>query len=147
MRNHEGHEGRKGRSVMLIRTNPACSPETERLVTRTIGCALRVHQALGPGYTEALYHDAMAIDLELDGLRFEREVTLRVMYRNRPLRPQRLDLVVENEVVVELKAVERLDRIHQAQLLSYLKAGGFKVGLLMNFHSEFLKTSLRRFVL
>ncbi|MDP3719856.1 MAG: GxxExxY protein [Acidobacteriota bacterium] len=132
---------------MLTRTTPACSPEVEALVTRTIGCALRVHQALGPGYTEGLYHDAMAIDLALEGLRYEREVSIRVMYRGQPLRPQRLDLVVDGQVVVELKAVERLDRIHQAQLLSYLKSGGFKVGLLMNFHSEFLKSSLRRFVL
>ena len=132
---------------MLTRTNPACSLETEKLVTRTIGCALRVHQALGPGYTEGLYHDAMAIDLALEGLRFERELGIRVMYRGQPLRLQRLDLVVESQIVVELKAVERLDRIHQAQLLSYLKAGGFKVGLLMNFHSEFLKSSLWRFVL
>jgi GxxExxY protein len=132
---------------MLTRTTPACSPETEALVTRTIGCALRVHQALGPGYTEGLYHDAMAIDLTLEGLRYERELSIRVMYRSQPLRPQRLDLVVEGQIVVELKAVERLDRIHQAQLLSYLKAGGFSVGLLMNFHSEFLKSSLRRFVL
>lgn len=131
---------------MLARTTPACSPETEALVTRTIGCALRVHQALGPGYTEGLYHDAMAIDLTLEGLRYERELSIRVMYRSQPLRPQRLDLVVEGQIVVELKAVERLDRIHQAQLLSYLKAGGFRVGLLMNFHSEFLKSSLRRFV-
>lgn len=132
---------------MLTRTTPACSPETEAIVTRTIGCALRVHQALGPGYTEGLYHDAMAIDLAMEGLRYEREVSIRVMYRGQPLRAQRLDLVVEGQVVVELKAVERLDRIHQAQLLSYLKAGAFRVGLLMNFHSEFLKSSLRRFVL
>jgi GxxExxY protein len=132
---------------VLTRTIPACSPETERLVTRVIGCGLRVHQALGPGYTEGLYHDAMTIDLDMEGLRYERELSIRVMYRGRPLRVQRLDLVVEDQIVVELKAVERLDRIHQAQLLSYLKAGGFKVGLLMNFHSEFLKSSIRRFVL
>jgi GxxExxY protein len=132
---------------MLIRTTAACSPEVEELVRRTIGCAIRVHQALGPGYTEGLYQDAMGIDLALEGLRYEREVSLRVLYRGQPLRPQRLDLVVEGQIVVELKAVEHLDRIHQAQLLSYLKAGGFKVGLLMNFHCEFLKSSLRRFVL
>lgn len=132
---------------MLTRTTPACSPAIEALVTRTIGCAIRVHQALGPGYTEGLYHDAMAIDLGLEGLRYEREVSIRVLYRGHPLRPQRLDLVVEGQIVVELKAVEHLDRVHQAQLMSYLKAGNFKVGLLMNFHSEFLKSSLRRFVL
>lgn len=101
------------------------------------------------GDIEKPYHDATAIDLELDGLRYEREVTFRVMCRNRPPRRQRLDLLVDSQIVAELKAVERLDRVHQAQLLSYLKAGPFKVrvGLLMNFHSEFLKSSLRRFVL
>lgn len=132
---------------MLTRITAACSPETEKLVTRTIGCALRVHQALGPGYTEGVYHDAMAIDLGLEGLSYEREVSIRLQYRGQALRPQRLDLVVERQIVVELKAVEHLDRIHQAQLMSYLRAGGFKVGLLMNFHSEYLKSSLRRFVL
>lgn len=132
---------------MLTRIPAACTPELESLVHRTIGCAIRVHQALGSGYTEGLYHDAMAIDLELEGLRYEPEVTIHVMYRDRRLRAQRLDLIVERQIVVELKAVERLDRIHQAQLLSYMKAGNFKVGLLMNFHAEYLKSQLRRFVL
>jgi len=132
---------------MLYKTNPKCSPEIEAFVTRTIGCAIRVHQALGPGYTEGLYHDAMAVDLALEGLRFEREVTLEMTYRGHALREQRLDLVVERAVVVELKAVEHLNPVHQAQLLSYMKAGNYKVGLLMNFHSPYLKTTLRRFVL
>lgn len=132
---------------MLTRVAPVCSPELERLVSQTIGCAIRVHRALGPGYTEGLYHDAMGVELEMVGLRYEREVTIHLTYRGHALRAQRLDLLVERQLVVELKAVERLDRIHQAQLLSYMKAGGFRVGLLMNFHSEFLKSALRRFVL
>ncbi len=133
--------------MVLTRAKSDLSPELEGLVTRTIGCALRVHQALGPGYLEGLYHDAMSIELELEGLAFEREFATNVLYRGRPLRTQRLDLVVEGQIVVELKAVERLERVHQAQLLSYLKATGLRVGLLMNFHEEYLKTSLRRFVL
>jgi len=108
---------------MLYKTTPACSPEVELIVTRTIGCALRVHQALGPGFTEGLYHDAMEVDLALEGLRCRRELTLNMEYRGRPLREQRIDLVVEQQVVVELKAVERLSPVHQAQLLSYMKAG------------------------
>lgn len=132
---------------MLNRVAPACSPELELLVSRTIGCAIRVHRTLGPGYTEGLYQDAMGIELEMEGLRYERELTIRVTYRGRALRAQRLDLVVEDQLVVELKAVERLEPVHQAQLLSYMKAGSFKVGLLMNFHSELLKSSLRRFIL
>ena len=131
----------------MTRTTPALSPELEQLVTRTIGCAIRVHKELGPGFAEALYQDALGIELELEGLSFEREVQVSITYRGRPLRLQRLDLVVEGQIVVELKAVERLERIHQMQILSYLRATGLPVGLLMNFHSEFLKAALRRFVL
>lgn len=132
---------------MLTRVKSVLSPEADSFVSRTIGCAIRVHKELGPGYMEGLYHDAMGIELEAEGLQFDREVPINVLYRGRPLRLQRLDLVVEKQIVVELKAVERLDRVHQMQLLSYMKSAGAKVGLLMNFHSEFLPASLRRFVL
>ncbi|HEX8031267.1 MAG TPA: GxxExxY protein, partial [Vicinamibacterales bacterium] len=83
----------------------------------------------------------------LEGLRYEREVTIQLTYRGQPLRPHRLDLVVEGVLVVELKSVERLAKVHESQILSYLRAGHYKVGLLMNFNSEWLKGSLRRFVL
>ena len=132
---------------MLYKTTPACSPEVEAIVTKTIGCAIRVHRALGPGYTEGLYHDAFEIDLQQEGMQCEREVTLNLEYRGKPLRSQRIDLLVEKVLVVELKAVEHLTPVHQAQLLSYMKAGRFKVGLLMNFKSPYLKSTLRRFVL
>jgi GxxExxY protein len=131
---------------MLYKTTPACSPEVEAIVEKTIGCALRVHKALGPGYKEIIYHDAFEIDVRLEGLRCTRESAIQLVYRGQPLRPHILDLVVESAVVVELKAVEHLTRVHEAQLLSYLKAGNYKVGLLMNFNSEWLKASLRRFV-
>jgi len=132
---------------MLTRTMPALAPELEAIVARTIGCAIRVHQALGPGFHEAVYQDALAVELELEGLPFQREFQVAIFYRGRPLRTQRLDLVVDKLVVVELKAVERLDRVHQTQILSYMKAAKLPVGLLMNFHAEFLKSQLRRFVL
>ena len=132
---------------MLSKTTPACSPVVEDLITRTIGCAIRVHQALGPGYVEAVYHDAMAIELAHEEISFDREYRFTVCYRGRPLRRHQLDLVIGGAVVVELKAVERLQRIHQMQLLSYMKAGGLKAGLLMNFHAEYLRSELRRFVL
>lgn len=131
---------------MLYKTPPSCSPEVEAIVERTIGCALRVHRALGPGYKESIYHDAFEVDARLEGLRCDRELVIRLRYRGELLRPHKLDLVVEGVVVVELKAVERLTRVHEAQLLSYLKAGGYRVGLLMNFNSDWLKSSLRRFV-
>ena len=132
---------------MLHKATPACSPEVEAIVTKAIGCALRVHQALGPGYTENIYHEALAIDLRLEGLRYEREVAIQLTYRGEALRPHRLDLVVEGVLVIELKAVERLAKVHESQILSYLRAGHYPVGLLMNFNSEWLKGSLRRFVL
>ena len=132
---------------MLIRVTPVLSPEREAIVTRTIGCAIRVHQALGPGFHEAIYQDAMGVELEWEGLPYEREFRVAMFYRERPLRTQRLYLVVDGLVVVELKAVEHLERVHQTQLLSYMKAAKLPVGLLMNFHAEFLKSQLRRFVL
>jgi GxxExxY protein len=126
---------------------PACSPQVEAIVTEVIGCALRVHKGLGPGYTELVYQDAMAIELEGAGLPFSREYEVPVYYRDQLLRTQYLDLVVSSAVVVELKAVERLARIHEMQLLSYMKTAQLKVGLLMNFHTEYLRSQLRRFVL
>jgi len=89
----------------------------------------------------------MELELGLEGLFFSREYEAVVFYRDQPLRKHRLDLVVANAIVVELKAVERLQRIHQMQLLSYMKTAQLKAGLLMNFHADYLKTQLRRFVL
>ena len=131
---------------MLYKTRPSCSPEVETIVERTIGCAIRVHKALGPGYKESIYHDAFEIDTRLEGLSCDRELAIQLLYRGQPLRPHRLDLVVERVLVVELKAVERLTKVHEAQLISYLRAGNYKVGLLMNFNTDWLKSSLRRFV-
>ncbi|MCC7178741.1 MAG: GxxExxY protein [Acidobacteria bacterium] len=132
---------------MLVRVKPALDPEREQLVERTIGCALRVHQALGPGYVEAVYHDALAIELHEHGLPFKREFAVPVFYRGRLLRLHRIDLVVADTVIVEVKAVERLEPIHQAQVVSYLKASGLRVALLVNFNTPVLKLALRRIVL
>ena len=132
---------------MLTRVRPKLPPELESLVTQTIGCAIRVHKALGPGFREALYHDAMRVELTRSRLKWSGERIVNVEYCGEPLRSQKLDLVVEELIVVELKAVERLHPIHQAQILSYMKAARLPVGLLMNFNSTWLKSQLRRFVL
>ena len=132
---------------MLSRIRGVLPVEVEAQVTATIGCAVEVHSRLGPGFVEAVYHEAMAIELEHRGLRFKREYEVPMAYGGRPLRCHRLDLLVEDAIVVELKAVEHLDAIHQAQLMSYLKATGLHVGLLMNFRSTLLKQALRRIVL
>jgi GxxExxY protein len=132
---------------MLTRVPPKLPPEHEAAVTHTIGCAIRVHKQLGPGFREAIYHDAMRIELTRAGLRWSGQVVVTVEYCSQPLRSQQLDLVVEDLIVVEIKAVDRLHPVHQAQILSYMKAAKLPVGLLMNFNTTWLKSQLRRFVL
>ncbi len=132
---------------MLTRVNSDLPADTEQAAERIIGCAIEVHRQLGPGFLEGIYHDALAIELETAGLQFQREVPIILKYRNRPLRPHRLDLIVEDRIIVELKAVEQVDRIHRAQLMSYLRASGIRLGLLMNFNVEILKSSIRRVVM
>ncbi len=132
---------------MLTRALSPLDADTEAAIGRTIGCAIRVHQVLGPGFLELVYHDAMSIELELEGIAFKREVAVPVSYRGRPLRVHRLDLVVADCLIVELKAVDRLEAVHQSQLVSYLRASGLRAGLLMNFNTPVLKSALRRIVL
>ena len=132
---------------MLTRTRPVLDPETENLVARIIGCALHVHRSLGPGYLEAVYHDAMAVELKVCDLPFQRELFIPIRYREQVLRGHKLDLVVAGKVVVELKAVERLQPIHASQVVAYLRASGLRVGLLMNFNTPILKSALKRIVL
>lgn len=131
---------------MLTRVVSSLPTEVERVAHVTIGCALEVHKRLGPGYLEGVYHDAMVIELGIAGLTAGSEVPIQLTYRGRPLRQHRLDLVVEGCVIVELKAVDRLERIHHAQLISYLRSSGMRLGLLMNFNSEHLKQALRRVI-
>lgn len=132
---------------MLTRVPPRLPPEMEAIVTRTIGCAIRVHKTLGPGFSEGVYHDAMQIELTTEELRWDRELEISVIYRDQPTRRQRLDLVVDGFIVVEIKAVERVHPIHVSQILSYMKAARMPIGLLMNFRTQFLKSQLWRFVL
>ena len=132
---------------MPLRIPSPLSNETEVLIERVIGCGIEVHKALGPGLLESSYGDAMTIELQFQGLSFERERAVPLLYRGVALRPHYVDLIVERSVVVELKAIERLRPVHGAQVLSYLQATGIRAGLLMNFNSDYLKNGLRRFVL
>jgi GxxExxY protein len=132
---------------MLTRVRSTLPAETESVVERTIGCALRVHRELGPGFLEGAYQDAMGIELDECGLVLEREYRLTLHYRGQPLRTHRLDLLVEKSVVVEIEAVERLESIHHAQVIAYLRAAALRVGLLINFNAVPLKAGLRRIVL
>jgi GxxExxY protein len=126
------------------------NPEAERLdsvTEKVIGSAIAVHRAIGPGLLESAYEECLCYELSQLGLKFERQVPLPVVYKDVKLDcGYRMDIVVQDDVVIEVKAVEKIIPIHEAQLLSYLKLGNRKVGLLMNFHASVLKNGLKRIV-
>jgi GxxExxY protein len=122
--------------------------ENDRLTHRIIGFAMDVHRQLGPGLLESAYEECLSFELKQASLAFERQVALPVVYRSVRLDcSYRLDLVVEKQVILELKTVERLAPIHEAQMLTYLKLSGIPTGLLLNFNSVVLKDGLRRMML
>ena len=119
----------------------------DQISRRIIGAAIEVHRHLGPGLLESAYQSCLAFELRQRGLRIEAQKALPVTYREVKLDcGYRLDLVVEDEIIVEVKAVENLLPIHEAQLLSYLRLANKKVGLLLNFHVSVLKSGLKRIV-
>ena len=121
--------------------------EINEITKEIIGCGIEVHRELGCGLLESVYESAMCIELRNRGLRYERQKALPVKYKGHKIGEFRIDLLVENLVVVELKSVERFDPIFEAQILSYMKLGGYKVGLLMNFNSKLLKDGIKRYIL
>lgn len=113
-----------------------------------IGAAIDVHRVLGPGLLESVYEECLCYELSLQGLNFCRQVILPIQYKNKQLDAgYRLDLWVENKVVIELKSVDKLMSIHDAQLLTYMKLINSSVGLLINFNVPVLKQGIRRKVL
>ena len=119
----------------------------ELLTEKIIGCSIEVHRELGPGLLENIYEAALAIEFGLHGMRFQQQLPLAVTYKGMGIGEYRIDMLVENEVVIELKSTERHDPVYEAQLLSYMKLGGYRVGLLINFNSVMLTKGIRRFVL
>ena len=113
-------------------------PDAKRLndlSDQIIGAAIVVHRALGPGLLEAPYEECLCYELEKLGLRFERQKPLQLVYGSVKLAcAYRMDVVVENSVVVEVKAIAKVERVHEAQLISYLKLAGLRLGLLLNFN-------------
>ena len=118
-----------------------------RITDSIIRAAIEVHRALGPGLLESAYEACLAFELAQQGLKVEQQKPLPVVYRGVKLDcGYRLDLLVEGAVIVEIKAVDRIAPIHEAQLLSYLRLSGCKVGLLLNFNVKVLKHGIRRLV-
>jgi GxxExxY protein len=115
------------------------------LVTeRIIGAAIEVHRTLGPGLLESIYEEALCHEFHLNGIAFARQVELDVIYKGVVIKGQRIDLIVENAVIVELKSISKLPDVASAQVLSYLKATGMKRGLLINFGANRLVDGIKR---
>jgi GxxExxY protein len=118
-----------------------------QITDKIIGCAIEVHKSLGPGLLESAYEECLCYELSQTGFKFKRQVDLPVIYKGINLDcGYRMDLVIEELVVVELKAVEQILKIHEVQLLSYLRLYKKSIGLLMNFHVPVLKNGIRRIV-
>jgi len=118
------------------------------ITEKIIGAAIAVHKELGPGLLESAYEACLIYELVQSGLRVESQKALPVSYRGVQIDcGYRIDLLVENQIILELKAIEKIEPIHEAQLLSYLKLSGYKVGLLINFNVKLLRNGIRRFVL
>lgn len=150
--NHEGHddpEGHEPRSSLQhkMRLPSPLTTLAEHAMSEAIGCAIRVHRDLGPGFIESIYRKAMCMELDAAGLSYESECPVHVRYRNVEITGQRVDLIVEKQIVVELKSVMRLDDVHRAQLISYLRTTCLRGGLLINFRVPVLKNGLQRIVL
>jgi GxxExxY protein len=115
------------------------------ITERVIGACIEIHRQLGPGLLESAYEECLCYELSQLGIRFERQKPLPVKYKSVNLDcGYRLDLVIENRIIIELKTVENLLPIHEAQLLTYLKLSGFTLGLLINFNVPVLKNGIRR---
>ena len=123
------------------------SHNQDPLTYKIIGAAIEVHRVLGPGLLEELYEDAFCIELEERKLKYERQRHVDVLYKGREIGDMYADIVVENTVIVELKSVKRLNDIHVAQLLTYLKLMDLKKGLLINFNVGILREGIKRIVL
>ena len=119
----------------------------DELAYVVFGAALEVHRALGPGYVESVYEEALSIELSARSVPFERQVPIFIDYKGHRVGGTRLDVLVDRRVVVELKAVDALAKVHTAQLLSYLKATRCRLGLLINFNVPILKSGMKRVVL
>ena len=117
------------------------------LAHRVIGVAIEVHRVLGPGYLESVYEEAMAVELEIQRIGFNRQLAFAVPYKDKNVGEGRIDFLIEESLIVELKAVDKLAPIHTAQVISYLKATGHTLGLLINFNEKLLRTGIQRVIL
>ena len=131
----------------MLRVASSLPAELESLIERVIGCCIQVHRRLGPGLLETIYTRAVGIELKREAIEHERERQVAVFYRDEFVCHQRVDIIVANQLVLEIKSVERLTAVNDAQILNYMRLLKVRAGLLMNFNVAVLKDGLKRKVL
>ena len=136
----------KAKTILFMERKEEPAPKLDHLAHEVIGAAIDVHRALGPGYLESVYEEALCVELGLRNIAFYRQHPVAITYKENPVGEGRLDLLIEDSLVVELKAVETLLPIHTAQIISYLKATGNQLGLLINFNTVTLKDGIKRVI-
>ena len=121
--------------------------EANEITQKIIGCAIRVHKTLGPGLLESAYEECLSYELLENGLSIKRQQTTPVVYKDIKLDcGYRIDILVENSVVIELKVVDEFNPVHEAQILTYMKFSNKHLGLLINFNAKLLKDGIKRFI-
>jgi GxxExxY protein len=128
----------------MLRVESPLSVDLEQLVTQVIDVGFTVHKVLGPGFRERIYEAAFRLELESRSIRYESEKRISVKYKAWEIPGQKIDLIVEEAVLVELKAVPRLRPVHREQVRSYLRTTGVRIGLLMNFNQALFKNGVKR---
>ncbi len=118
--------------------------ENDVLTQKTIGAAIEVHRTLGPGLLESIYEEALCHEFDLRRIRYQRQLEIDVVYKEKVIKGQRIDLLVEDQVIVEIKSLSKLPEVSTAQILSYLQATGLKRGLLINFGAKMLREGIKR---
>lgn len=131
----------------MMRKDIKLDDATEDLAYEVIGCAIEVHKELGPGLLELIYENALCIEFSRRSIAYERQKQLAVRYKGMEVGHHILDILVDDCIILELKAVEKFAPVHQAQLLSYMKIADKRLGFLINFNTRFLKEGIKRFVL
>ncbi|TXD52656.1 MULTISPECIES: GxxExxY protein [unclassified Polaribacter] len=121
--------------------------EDTKITEKIIGAAIEVHRALGPGLLESAYQECTIYELKSIGLKVKKELMLPIIYKDIILEHgYRIDLLVENKIVLELKTIDKFTDVHYAQILTYLKLGNYPLGLLINFNTKLLKNGIKRFI-
>jgi GxxExxY protein len=133
--------------MTLSRTRSSVPRDLDELTERVIGMCLAVHTELGPGMNEGVYVRACRLEFEANGVSYDSERPVPIRYHGKLICTQRIDLLVENQLIVEAKAVDRIHPVHVAQAVSYLRATGLRLALIVNFNVDSLKRGIRRVVL